>query len=216
MDHKTFIAALPANEKAALTERSDRAGLLHLAGHFGAIVVCAAMIVGGMPGWQVLLPVQGILIVFLFTLEHEATHKTPFASETLNEWAGRACGVLLLLPFEWFRYFHLAHHRWTNIDGKDPELEGSKPETLRAWVWHVSGLPYWISETKLILRLALGRERADYLPETALPRMVREARIMVALYALCLLSLFVTPVLFWIWMLPVLLGQPALRLYLSG
>lgn len=214
MDHKTFVAALPAEEKTRLTARSDRAGLRHLAGHAGAILLCAALIAAGVPGWWLLLPVQGVLIVFLFTLEHEATHKTPFANERLNDAVGQVCGFLLLLPFEWFRYFHLAHHRWTNIEGKDPELDGGKPETLRAWVWHVSGLPYWIAGTRLIVRLARGRERAAYLPPAALPRIEREARGMLAGYALVIASLFVTPLLFWIWLLPVLLGQPALRLYL--
>ncbi len=116
------MAGLSPEVKAALTARSDAAGLGHLAGHLGAIVLCGALIAAGVPGWWVLLPVQGVLVIFLFTLEHEATHKTPFASEPLNEWVGRACGFLILLPFGWFRYFHLAHHRWTNIAGRDPEL----------------------------------------------------------------------------------------------
>jgi fatty acid desaturase len=154
------------------------------------------------------LPVQGVLLVFLFTLEHEATHRTPFANAGLNDWIGRACGLVLVLPFEWFRYFHLAHHRFTNLPGHDPELEGEKPQGLWRWVWHVSGLPYWISEA----RLTLGR--APYLPAPAPPRMARETRVMLALYALGVLSLFFTPVLLWLWVLPVLLGQPVLRLYL--
>jgi fatty acid desaturase len=214
MDHRSFLAGLDPATKAALTARSDAAGLWHLAGHAGAILFCGSLIATGVPGWPLLLPMQGVLIVFLFTLEHEATHKTPFATERLNDWVGRACGFLLLLPFEWFRYFYLAHHRWTNIDGKDPELDGGKPETLSAWLWHISGLPYWISGAKLTLRLARGKERAPYLPEGALPRMEREARIMLLLYGAVLASLFVTPLLFWIWLLPVVLGQPALRLYL--
>jgi hypothetical protein len=159
MDHRAFLASLPPEAKARLTLRSDRVGLAHLAGHGGAILLCGALIAAGVPGWGFLLVVQGVLISFLFTLEHEATHKTPFASEALNETVGRVCGFLLLLPFEWFRYFHLAHHRWTNIEGKDPELEGGKPETLRAWVLHVSGLPYWRAQAALLWRLARGAHR---------------------------------------------------------
>lgn len=214
LDHKTFLAGMADHEKSGLTARADGPGLRHLAGHLGAIVVGSALIASGVPLWWLLLPVQGVLIVFLFTLEHEATHKTPFASVWLNEAVGRFCGLLLLLPFEWFRYFHLAHHRWTNIEGKDPELAGGKPEGLRAWVWHVSGLPYWISQKRLLIGLALGRVRAGYLPEGALPRMEREARVMLAVYALVIGSLWVSPLAFWLWILPVVLGQPVLRLYL--
>jgi fatty acid desaturase len=214
MDHREFVASLPPDVKADLTTRSDRAGLLHLAGHMGAILTGAALIAAQVPGWAVLLPVQGVLIVFLFTLEHEATHKTPFASDQINEWAGRVSGFLLLLPFEWFRYFHLAHHRWTNVAGRDPELEAGKPDTLRGWLIHISGLPFWSGNARLVLRLARGRERAEYLPEGALPRMTQEVRTMLWGYALVALSLLVTPLLFWVWLLPVLLGQPFLRLYL--
>jgi fatty acid desaturase len=214
MDHRAFVAGMDPDVRARLTAKSDQAGLWHLAGHLGAVLAVGALIALRVPFWGLLLPVQGVLIVFLFTLEHEATHKTPFASERLNEWVGRACGFLLLLPFEWFRYFHLAHHRWTNIEGRDPELEGGKPATLRAWVWHVSGVPYWISEIRLIGALVMGRAKADYLPASALPRMVTETRLMAFGYALALASLLVTPLLIWVWLIPVLLGQPVLRLYL--
>jgi fatty acid desaturase len=213
-DHKAFLASLPAEDKAVLTARSDAAGLWHLSGHLGLIALASALILLRVPLWPLLLPVQGILLVFLFTLEHECTHKTPFASEWLNEAVGRVCGLVLLLPFEWFRYFHLAHHRWTNLPGKDPELEGGKPATRRAWIWHVSGLPYWKSQIALIWALALGKVRAAYLPELALPRMQREARVLLALYALAAASLVFSPALLWAWLVPVLLGQPFLRLYL--
>ncbi len=117
--------------------------------------------------WPLLLPIHGILLTFLFTLEHECTHKTPFASAPLNEWVGRLCGLILMLPFGWFRYFHLAHHKWTNIDGKDPELTAEKPKTQRDWLIHVSGLPYWSGMFGTLIRLATRRE-----PST-LPAQVR-------------------------------------------
>jgi fatty acid desaturase len=158
---------------------------------------------------------QGIAICFLFTLEHEATHKSPFKTLWINEWVGRVCGVLILLPFEWFRYFHLAHHRFTNIPGKDPELlAGAKPETWRAYVWHVTGLPFWIAMARQTVGNALDRDPGGFIPARAQPRVIREARIMLGIYALCLGSLLISPLLIWVWIVPCLLGQPFLRLYL--
>ncbi len=213
-DHKTFLTALPSARKTALTETSDRAGLRHLAAHGGLILATGALIAARVPFWPLLLPVQGVLIVFLFTLEHECTHRTPFRSTRLNEWVGRIAGLLLFLPFEWFRAFHLAHHRFTNIPGRDPELAGGKPATAGAWLIHVSGLPFWRANLELLLRLARGRERAPFLTERALPRMEREARAMLGLYALAGLTLIWSPVLLWVWLVPILMGQPFLRLYL--
>lgn len=115
MDHRTVISALSADELGRLGARSDAKGLRHLAGHLAVIAGFSVRIAQGWPLWQVALPAQGIALCFLFTLEHEATHKTPFANGRLNEWAGRIVGLVILNLCERFRYFHLAHHRHTNI-----------------------------------------------------------------------------------------------------
>ena len=125
MDHKAYLASRPVAMRDRLTRRSDLDGLRHLSLHLGAIICVGALIALAVPGWWLLLPVQGVLIIFLFTLAHECTHKTPFAQPWLNEAAGHLSGFAILLPFRWFGYFHLAHHRWTNISGKDPELDAA-------------------------------------------------------------------------------------------
>lgn len=215
MEHRAFIATLPPEVLADLNRVSDGPGLRHLSFHFALILGTGAWIAMGWPFWQLLLVPQGIAICFLFTLEHEATHKTPFATHWINEWVGRICGLMLILPFEWFRYFHLAHHRFTNIPDKDPELlSGAKPQTWAAYLWHVSGLPYWWGMGRQVIANAIGRNLDDYIPDRARARVRREARIMLVIYALAGLSLFVTPLLWWVWVLPCLLGQPFLRLYL--
>jgi len=214
MDHRAWLATLPPDQRAELTRRSDLAGLRHLAGHLSLILACGGLIAAGVPGWWLLLPVQGVLLVFLFTLEHEATHQTPFASTGLNEGVGHLCAMVLVLPFLWFRYFHLAHHRWTNIPGQDPELTEPRPATLGAWLWHVSGVPYWLAALRLMGRLVRGRAEDDFIPANARARVVRHARIMALGYAALALTLPWSPVLNWVWLVPVLLGQPVLRLYL--
>ncbi|MGI9394665.1 MAG: fatty acid desaturase [Boseongicola sp.] len=216
MDHTKFLATLPNDVKAALTSRSDKPGLAHLAGHFGAIVIVGCLILWRVPFWQFLLPIQGILIMFLFTLEHEATHKTPFRTEWINELVGRLCGVLIILPFTWFRFFHLAHHRYTNVPGKDPELlAGAKPENWPAFVWHVTGIPYWRSMIQMMLSNAFGKNVSDFVPAAAAARVRTEARWMLALYAaLTVVVAAGASGLVWAWIIPLIIGQPFLRIYL--
>ncbi len=186
-----------------------------MAAHVAAIVVMSALILSGGTVWWLALPVQGILLIFLFTLEHEATHKTPFANAALNEWVGRVCGVILILPFTWFRYFHLAHHRFTNDPGRDPELlAGAKPTGWAEYVWHVTGLPYWFGMLCQLGTLTLGRGIAEYVPANARRRVVAEARVLIVLYAVVFASFFWSPLLIWLWLVPILIGQPFLRLYL--
>lgn len=214
-DHVTALARIPDDTMAALTSKSTSAGLWHLSGHLGLILLCSGLIVAQVPFWGLLLPVQGVLLVFLFTLEHETTHQTPFAHRRLNEWVGRLCGLIIAVPFTWFRYFHLAHHRHTNDPEHDPELaSGPKPRTRARYLIHISGLPYWIAISRQITRNARGLCHADYVPKSALGRVTSEARWMLALYAAVLATLIVSPLVLWLWVVPLLLGQPVLRLYL--
>lgn len=215
MDHKAFVSSLERAHLARLLSVSDGPGVRHLLGHIGMILGGAVWIMQGWPLWQAVLVLQGVVISFLFTLEHEATHKTPFKTKWLNEWAGSVSGFLILQPFFWFRYFHLAHHRYTNIPGKDPELvTGYKPETRKDYYWYLTALPYWLGMARQIKRNAEGKRFRDYIPESARAKVVREGRVMMVLYALCLVSLFFTDLLFWVWLLPTFLGMPFLRLYL--
>jgi fatty acid desaturase len=215
MDHIEFTNGLEAREKVALNARNRFAGLLHLGGHVGVIFVLGSIVTwGGVVGWIAMLPL-GVVLVFLFTLEHEATHKTPFENARVNEIVGGLCGLILVLPFQWFRYFHLAHHRYTNDPDKDPELlSGAKPDTRLALIWHVSGLPYWMGMSRKVWRNAFGENRDNYVPPTAKARVKREARVMIGVYVFVgVFSLF-NPILIWVWIIPVMIGQPFLRLYL--
>lgn len=216
MTHKEFLKSLSVENKADLTARSDSAGLRHLALHAGLIVLCGLLIATKIPFWWAILVPQGILIAFLFTLQHEATHKTPFENETLNEWVGWVCGLLIFQPFLWFRYFHLMHHRYTNDPEHDPELAGlPKPDNWPSFLWHLSSIGYWYAKIVLFWTLCFGTINAPYLPDRTHARLRSEARKMLAIYAGVLaFTLFVHPVLVWVWLLPLAVGFPVLRLYL--
>ncbi|MEM7319028.1 MAG: fatty acid desaturase [Pseudomonadota bacterium] len=215
MDHRALIASLPAETKSRLTARSDRAGLTHLALYAQALFLTTAGIVAHVPLWPVLLLPQGLLLVFLFTLSHECTHQTPFRSRWINEAVGHACAVPIALPFIWFRYFHLAHHKWTNDPERDPELAGKpRPENWPALLLYLSGAHYWRAMARTLWRNAFGKIDAPYLPQRQHAAMRIEARVLLGLYAMGAVSLLISPVLIWVWIVPVLIGQPFLRLYL--
>lgn len=216
MDHCQFLASLSAEQCRELTEKSDRRGLMQLALHWGAIVLVGGLIAVRVPMWPLLMPVQGMLLVFLFTLLHEASHQTPFRSPWLNTLAAHVSGLAIGLPPRWFRYFHFAHHRCTQMPGKDPELAEPKPETWGQYLRHVSGIPVWIGHVRTLIRNAAGRCEDDYVPAGKRRAVRDEARVMIGIYlALLAVSLALqTPVLVFVWLLPMLLGQPFLRLYL--
>lgn len=189
MDHRTLFASLPPQTKADLVTRSDAAGLKHLGLYLAALGLSTCGILVQLPFWQLLILPQGILLVFLFTLSHECTHQTPFRTMALNEVVGHLVAVLIALPFVWFRYFHLAHHKWTNDPERDPELSGKpRPDSWPSLLIYISGWVYWKSMAGLLIANAFGRIEAPYLPERQHGRMRREARILLTVYTLAAMS----------------------------
>ena len=75
-----------------------------------------------------------------------------------------------------------------------------------------------IERSGVVLTNALGRNADGFVPGSGRAKVALEARLMLALYAAAfLLSLWAqSAVLIWLWLVPVLLGQPFLRLYLMA
>ena len=216
MDHRDFIKSLSAEQRRALTAKSNVEGFKALALHWGLILIVGLLIALKVSYWQLLLPVQGVLIIFLFTLMHETIHRTVFATRQINDGVALVCAQILVLPAEWFRQFHMAHHRHTQDEHKDPELQSAKPQTLRQYLWYVSGIPVWGSHVSALMRNASGRCDDAYVSESILPRVRSEAQMMLAIYGV-LFSLSVingSALLLYVWIIPAILGQPFLRMYL--
>ncbi|WP_246660454.1 fatty acid desaturase [Nitratireductor sp. XY-223] len=214
--HREFLASLSPQQKKRLTEKSDAKGTAALAAHAGAILLLGGLIAARVPFWPLLMVPQGIAIIFLFTTLHETIHRTAFATPWINDAVARVCGFLILLPSEWFRFFHFAHHRHTQDPERDPELARPKPKAVGQYIVHVSGLPVWVRQAATLLWLAFRGTSDDFVPPAARPQIAREARLMLALYALlAALSIAAgSAVLVYVWIIPAILGQPFLRLYL--
>ena len=214
-------AALTTSEHAALkalSRRSDARGLLQLGGHLlllAGTTALASLAEGG-PWLAPALLVQGIAIVFLFCAAHEAIHRTAFRTRALNDAVAWICGLAILLPPAHFRAFHLAHHRHTQDPEKDPELAEPKPRSLGAYLLHLSGLAYWGGQITALLRHAGGRVQETYVRREDRAKVVQEARLFLAIYAgIAGHSLWSGSTLaLMLWVVPVLLGQPALRAFL--
>lgn len=215
MDHRAFVKSLSRADRAALSEQKDGPGLRHLAIHVLLILLFAVPIALEVKGWPILMIPLGILLVFLFNLEHECTHTTPFKTEWINEWSGRISGFLIIQPFHWFRYFHFAHHRFTNDPERDPELVGKpKPKTVAQYIIFALAPLYWKSKVLLLFSNAHGRAFDDFVPKNAHQQLRTEARVSIAIYfAILMFSILVSPVLVWVWLVPLFIGFPFLRLY---
>jgi len=215
------VYAHPQHDRQAirpLEARSDRRGSIQFGAHCafllftgGAIYVTrgSIWIIGAMI-------LHGIALIFLFAAEHECIHRTAFRRRWLNDAVAWTAGLLILLPPAYFRYFHFAHHRHTQDAERDPELATPKPASLRQWLLQASGWPYWRAEVSLLISHALGRVTAAFVPVRGRAELVMEARFFLAIYATAaVLSVAAaSDALLIYWLIPALIGQPFLRLYL--
>lgn len=202
-----------------LNERSDWKGLLQLAAHLAVIGISGYLWIT-QPHWAIALPalmIYGFSLATMFAAVHECVHRTAFASDRLNKAVGWLAGVLSFYNSTFYRRYHKWHHRYTKIDGKDPELADLIPTTRREYIWVMSGIPWWIGKMQGHWQVATGNlENMPYLPEAAHADVIRSTRLQLGVYGVAIvLSAIAQQPWFWLyWVLPLAVGQPLLRMIL--
>ena len=213
----SYGGAVDGPRLRALMARSDARGGARLAAH-GALLLATGTVVSGALGSWWLVPaliLHGGVIALLFCGLHETIHRTAFRSRRINDAVAALLGFLVLVPANHFRAFHMDHHRFTQVPGRDPELTIAKPTTIGAYVLLLLGIPFLRDQVLGMAARAGGRVADSFVAPHARPAIVREARIHAALYAAVAAAIaagWTAPLLYWA--APVLLGQPFLRLVL--
>jgi len=64
---------------------------------------------------------NGMLMIGMGVLSHEAVHRVLFRTPFWNELWGGLLAALVLIPLEANRQFHMEHHRYSHQPGLDPE-----------------------------------------------------------------------------------------------
>ncbi|MGB0564628.1 MAG: fatty acid desaturase [Spirulinaceae cyanobacterium] len=213
---------LTAEQLALLNARSNALGLLQLAGHLSVIGISGTFwLTGNEYGWWVrliALLVYGISLATMFAPVHECSHRTVFANKRLNDIVGWWAGVLAFYNSTFFRRYHKWHHRYTQISGKDPELEDPKPQTLGQYLRYVSGFDWWLGKFTGHYRVAIGQlEQHPYIPTEARAEVVRSTRLQLGVYGVGAIAAITLGHPLWLltgWLLPLAVGQPFLRLIL--
>lgn len=205
-------------ELAGWSSTSDWPGLIHLLGHLGFIGLSGLLLYAAQGSfWQIPATVLlGCGLIFLFAPLHETVHDTPFKTQALNDAVSWLSALVVILPPTYFRYFHFAHHRNTQDPERDPELATPRPTNLGALALHLTGWNYWAGNGGVLLRHAFGKAQESYLPKGKRRRAILEARLMLVFYLLVLVLplAFGSTAVIEFWLLPLLAGQPFLRLYL--
>jgi fatty acid desaturase len=211
---------LAPGELSTLQRRSDVRGLVRLAGHCTAIGVTGALYASALAHSAPLVVraagalALGFTLVTMFAAMHESVHRTAFRSRWLNDGVAWMAGLLSFYNSTFYRPYHGWHHRFTQIRGKDPELEDAKPTDLAGYLLEVSGALWWVGKVRTHLTLAVGHTASyPYLNATTGRQVVRSVRLQLLTYGAAIGASFALghPYFFTFWLLPVAVAQPVLR-----
>lgn len=211
---------LSGDELRAFSATSNARGLAQLAFHLALLAACGWLVANAGP-WT-LLPAMlalGIVQAAFFAPIHETMHMTAFASPWLNQTVGWLAACPSLLNWHFYTYFHLAHHRHTQDPERDPELTAlTTPTNVKAYLFRALSLAYWRMRLKVLVGGLRGDlSRYSFLTPRTAPRVILSLRLMAAFVLTCVVASVVlvgwwAPLIYWL--IPQMLGQPLLRLYL--
>ncbi|MGK7912519.1 MAG: fatty acid desaturase [Synechococcus sp.] len=205
---------------AHLNQRSNIKGAAQLLGHCFYLTATGYVWLTQLHNLWLGLPallLYGLGIATTFMPLHECVHRTVFDRRYLNDSVAWLTGVVSVYNSTFYRRYHKWHHRYTRVPGRDPELTDPTPTNLQEYLWHVSGIPWWLGKLQTYWLCATGQmEEMPYIPEDARSQVQRSVLLQCSLYVLAIaMSVYVQyPWFVLVWLLPMAIGQPILRLIL--
>ena len=180
---------IPRKEMKELMKRADGPAIRDTILLFAAMALFAGIGIALWPGWwsAPFWLAYGVLYGSAMDSRwHECSHGTAFKTRHYNDWLYQIASFCMVRnPVSW-RWSHTRHHTDTIIVGRDPEIVLMRPPALARVILNFFGLLDAPKGWARMVTNAMGRihpEEADYIPEQEQPKVIRVARIWVAIYA---------------------------------
>ena len=204
------------SELKALNARSNWRGLTQFAGHI-CMMVCSGYLWTTAENLLIKIPaliVYGFSFAVMFAPLHESSHRTAFANNRLNDTAAWIAGLFSFYNSDFYRRYHKWHHRYAQVEGKDPELDDPKPNNFWEYLVELSGWNWWIGKFISHYKVATGQlEGYKFIVEDGQDEVIRSTRLQLAVYgvAIAISLIFHQPWFFTLWLFPLAVGQPIVR-----
>jgi fatty acid desaturase len=214
------MRVVPAAVLKRLYARSDWAGVRQTLAHVALLAAGGWLVLETRGSWWVApaLLLQAFFVNALFAAMHESVHYGSFKSRRAADVLAFFSGAAILNNAAFYRHYHMAHHRYTQDPARDPELiTATVPRNWKSYLLRASALPFFVLRFRDIALFPFGfRGDVTYIDETAWPEVRRWGRWLLALYAVLLVGSIAlhSTALLWVWLLPLVIGAPFLRLYL--
>jgi fatty acid desaturase len=172
-----------------LMRRDDRPALRDTAIWLGAMVGCASAgaALWGSPAAAPFLLAHGVLYGSGGDSRwHECGHGTPFRTPWMNAVVYQLGSFMMMRDPTVWRWSHTRHHTDTLIVGRDPEIVAMRPARLARILANFFGLvdvPLAFRDMVIHASGRLHDEERTFIPESERPKVARNARIWLGVYA---------------------------------
>lgn len=189
-----YHSDIPRKEMKALMKRTDTPAIRDSIILFGCMIVFAALGIALWPGWGSLPFWLAYGVLYGSAMDsrwHECGHGTAFRTSWMNDLVYQIASFCMVRnPVTW-RWSHARHHTDTIIVGRDPEIVAMRPPALMRIGLNFFGIIDALTGWRWMLLNASGNltpEEASFVPEQEQPKVIRVARIWVAIYGATILA----------------------------
>lgn len=180
---------IPRKEMKAMMQREDGPAIRDTLIYYGAMVVLAGIGIALWPSWwsAPFWLAYGVLYGSASDSRwHECGHGTAFRTPWMNTVVYEIASFMIMRNSATWRWSHARHHTDTYIVGRDPEIAVMRPPVLLKLIGNFFGLfDAWAFLRRMVYNAFVGvhPEEKTFVPESEWPRVVRVARIHLAIYA---------------------------------
>jgi len=201
-----YRCAIPRKQMKELMQRKDGPAIRDTLILYCAIIAAGVLAYFSWDTWWAVpaFAIYGVLYAAPGDSRwHECGHGTAFKTQWMNDVVYQIGSFMVMRePTPW-RWSHARHHTDTIIIGRDPEIAVTRPPsflTVALNAFHIKNAYY---EMRKVILHSFGRitdAEKDYIPESEFPRVVRTARVWMAIYlaviAACIATRSILPAMF--------------------
>ncbi|MCB1334853.1 MAG: fatty acid desaturase family protein [Roseivivax sp.] len=180
---------VPRKTMKALMTRSDQPAIRDTIILFGAMIALAGIGIALWPSWwsaPFWLAYGTLYGSAMDSRWHECSHGTAFKTRWMNDALYQIASFCMMRNATTWRWSHARHHSETYIVGRDPEIAVMRPPAFIKLVLNFVGVfDVAAALPRMVYNAFVGvhPEEKTFIPETEWPKVVRTARIYVAIYA---------------------------------
>jgi fatty acid desaturase len=180
---------VPRKQMKALMQREDGPAIRDTLICYGAMIVLAGIGIWLWPSWWSAPFWLGYGVLYGSASDsrwHECGHGTAFRTPWMNNVVYEIASFMIMRNSATWRWSHARHHTDTYIVGRDPEIAVMRPPVLMKLIGNFFGIfDVWAAINRMFYNAFIGvhPEEKTFVPESEWPKVVRVARIYLAIYA---------------------------------